>query len=117
MLQIPNTSSNGGVHTERKVGNKDRERNHIGSCESEHESLLTFETTQKYLRTKQMSKCSEQGKMDFSSSVLYFFFLIDVLVWLCYYARVLCEISKSEVSLKSKKFTVNSDFFPVQCDR
>lgn len=52
---------NGGIHTERKVGNRDRERNRIGSGESEHESLLVHENTQKYTKKNQLILCSEQG--------------------------------------------------------
>lgn len=56
LLQIPSTTvNNGAVHTEPKVGNRDRERNRIGSGESERESLLLHETaavTPKYLRTQ-----------------------------------------------------------------
>lgn len=54
---------NGGIHTERKVGNRDRERNRIGSGESEHESLLVHENTPKYTRNNQLNLCSEQGKL------------------------------------------------------
>lgn len=62
LLQIPNTTVNGGIHTERKVGNRDRERNRIGSMgESEHESLLVHENTPKYTRNNQLNLCSEQG--------------------------------------------------------
>lgn len=54
---------NGGIHTERKVGNRDRERSRIGSGESEHESLLVHENTPKYTRNNQLNLCSEQGKL------------------------------------------------------
>lgn len=63
MLQIPTNTVNGGIHTERKVGNRDRERNRIGSGESEHESLLIHENTPKYTRNNQLNLCSEQGKL------------------------------------------------------
>lgn len=68
LLQIPNTSiNNGGIHTERKVGNRDRERNRVGSAESEHESLLTHETP-KYLRHKQsLHQCTESGEQNLFS--------------------------------------------------
>lgn len=73
LLQIPNTSINGGIHTERKVGNRDRERNRLGSAESEHESLLTHETTPKYLRHKQsLHHCTESGKL------IYFWIIIGI---------------------------------------
>ena len=63
LLQIPNTSiNNGGIHAEPKVGNRDRERNRIGSGESERESLLIHENTPKYLRQKSIHS-SEQGKL------------------------------------------------------
>lgn len=52
MLQVPNTTANGSIHTERKVGNRDRERNRIGSGESEHESLLIHDSTPKYSKNK-----------------------------------------------------------------
>lgn len=56
LLQIPSTTvNNGAVHAEPKVGNRDRERNRIGSGESERESLLLHEAaavTPKYLRTQ-----------------------------------------------------------------
>lgn len=64
LLQIPNTTVNGGIHTERKVGNRDRERNRIGSGESEHESLLVHENTPKFARNNQLNLCSEQGTCD-----------------------------------------------------
>lgn len=64
LLQIPNTTVNGGIHTERKVGNRDRERNRIGSGESEHESLLVHENTPKYTRNNQLNLCSEQGTVE-----------------------------------------------------
>lgn len=67
LLQIPSTTVNGGIHTERKVGNRerDRERNRIGSMgESEHESLLVHENTPKFTRNNQLNLCSEQGKLD-----------------------------------------------------
>lgn len=53
---------NGGIRTERKVGNRDREQNRVGSGESEHESLLMHENTPKYARHKQLQLCTEQGK-------------------------------------------------------
>lgn len=62
LLQVPSTTVNGGIHTERKVGNRDRERNRVGSGESEHESLLVHENTPKYVRHKQLQLCTEQGK-------------------------------------------------------
>lgn len=56
---------NGGIHTERKVGNRerDRERNRIGSSESEHESLLVHENKPKFIRNNQLNLCSEQGEL------------------------------------------------------
>lgn len=65
-MQIPSTTVNGGIHTERKVGNRerDRERNRIGSMgESEQESLLVHENTPKFTRNNQLNLCSEQGKL------------------------------------------------------
>lgn len=61
LLQIPNTSVNGGIHAEPKVGNRDRERNRIGSGESERESLLIHENTPKYIRQKTIHICTDQG--------------------------------------------------------
>ncbi|XP_031637375.1 uncharacterized protein LOC116349882 isoform X2 [Contarinia nasturtii] len=64
LLQIPSTTVNGGMHAERKVGN--RERNRIGSGESEHESLLFHENTPKYTRNNQLNLCSEQDEGEIS---------------------------------------------------
>lgn len=61
LLQIPTTSINGGIHAEPKVGNRDRERNRIGSGESERESLLIHENTPKYIRQKSLHVCAEQA--------------------------------------------------------
>lgn len=66
-MQIPSTTVNGGIHTERKVGNRDRERNRIGSGESEHESLLVHENTPKFSRNNQLNLCSEQGNKSIQS--------------------------------------------------
>lgn len=57
------------MHAEPKVGNRDRERNRIGSGESERESLLLHETaavTPKYLRT-QRSAVSGGGSSGISA--------------------------------------------------
>lgn len=62
LLQIPNSSGNGAIHAERPAGHKDRDRSHMAIGESEQESLLTFENTPKFLRNKQLSKSSDQGK-------------------------------------------------------
>lgn len=63
---------NGGIHTERKVGNRDRERNRIGSGESEHESLLVHENTPKYTRNNQLNLCSEQGKLAYCIQLIFY---------------------------------------------
>lgn len=61
LLQIPNSSGNGAIHAERAAGHKDRDRSNMAIGECEQESLLTFENTPKFLRNKQLSKCSDQG--------------------------------------------------------
>lgn len=43
------------------MGNRDRERNRIGSGESERESLLIHENTPKYIRPKTVHVCAEQA--------------------------------------------------------
>ncbi|XP_050085496.1 uncharacterized protein LOC126571213 [Anopheles aquasalis] len=58
LQQVTSTSINGGIHAEPKVGNRDRERTHAGSAESERESLLTQENTPKQLlKHKQLYTC------------------------------------------------------------
>ncbi|XP_070491428.1 uncharacterized protein [Chironomus tepperi] len=63
ILQIP---VNGGmnIHTEPKVGNRDRELTRIGSAESERESLLYTEATPQYTQKhKQLYACmNEHGR-------------------------------------------------------
>lgn len=62
-LQVTNTSINGGLHTEPKVGNRDRERSRMSSGESERESLLIHENPQppRYLKNKHLYGCMETG--------------------------------------------------------
>ncbi|KAG4078262.1 hypothetical protein HA402_012972 [Bradysia odoriphaga] len=67
LLQIPTTSINGGIHAEPKVGNRDRERNRMGSGESERESLLIHENTPKYIRRKSLHVCAEQAGITWNS--------------------------------------------------
>ncbi|XP_055637632.1 uncharacterized protein LOC129776180 isoform X2 [Toxorhynchites rutilus septentrionalis] len=57
--QVTNTSINGGIHAEPKVGNRDRERTRIEAAESERESLLNTqqENTPKLLKHKQLYTC------------------------------------------------------------
>lgn len=43
------------------MGNRDRERNRIGSGESERESLLINENTPKYIRQKSLHVCADQA--------------------------------------------------------
>ncbi|XP_052867947.1 uncharacterized protein LOC128273913 [Anopheles cruzii] len=58
LQQVTSTSINGGIHAEPKVGNRDRERTHVGSAESERESLLTQENTpRQLLKHKQLYTC------------------------------------------------------------
>ncbi|XP_049532115.1 uncharacterized protein LOC125949266 [Anopheles darlingi] len=58
LQQVTSTSINGGIHAEPKVGNRDRERTHAGSAESERESLLTQENTpRQLLKHKQLYTC------------------------------------------------------------
>lgn len=59
MQQVTNTSINGGIHAEPKVGNRDRERTRIEAAESERESLLNTqqENTPKLLKHKQLYTC------------------------------------------------------------
>ena len=56
---------NGGmnIHTEPKVGNRDRELTRIGSAESERESLLHPEATPQFTKHKQLYACmNEHGR-------------------------------------------------------
>lgn len=52
------------IHTEPKVGNRDRELTRIGSAESERESLLHSETTPQFTaKHKQLYACmNEHGR-------------------------------------------------------
>ncbi|KAG5681468.1 hypothetical protein PVAND_010900 [Polypedilum vanderplanki] len=62
LQQIP---VNGGmnIHTEPKVGNRDRELTRIGSAESERESLLHPEATPQFTKHKQLYACmNEHGR-------------------------------------------------------
>ncbi|XP_037924771.1 uncharacterized protein LOC119660349 isoform X1 [Hermetia illucens] len=63
LTQVTNTSINGGLHTEPKVGNRDRERSRMSSGESERESLLIHENPQppRYLKNKHLYGCMETG--------------------------------------------------------
>jgi hypothetical protein len=66
-VQIP---VNGGIniHTEPKVGNRDRELTRIGSAESERESLLHTETAQHFTKHKQLYACmNEHGRSNCGS--------------------------------------------------
>lgn len=58
------------------MGNRDRERNRLGSGESEHESLLIHETPSKYIRHKQsLHLCTESGRgeKEFKCTITYNF--------------------------------------------
>ncbi len=63
--QIPvNGGMNMNIHTEPKVGNRDRELTRIGSAESERESLLHSEMTPQFTaKHKQLYACmNEHGR-------------------------------------------------------
>lgn len=62
LTQVTSTSINGGLHTEPKVGNRDRERSRMSSGESERESLLIHENPPpRYLKNKHLFGCTETG--------------------------------------------------------